>query len=201
MAITVTGRAGSYDLATAAELIVGHYIFELTGTGWQEMDTTGMTKFYLENTANDGDAIAEVLNGNAEGTYGAGQVFVPEGRNTNIGVPIIKWLYDATNSVFYKVLNVLNNDLIEVEAVNGSASLALNGVATRGYGVKIIDGMVSTGGTLRVKGYGLDINYPGATINQPVKLTADIDQNGPLFMTGTGSWVNIINDTSLTRLS
>lgn len=196
----IASQPGVYDVAAAGGVVLGQYIFSLTGTGWAERSPAG-TRFYLENPALDGNAVDEIQMGNAAGTMGNGVAFTPQGINTIVGTPMIKWIWDTSANGFYKVLNVINDNTIEVEAVRGATGLQLAAIATRGYGVKSVAIVPPDGGNIDYHGYTYDASPVASKTFTAVQIYTDIDANGPYYFTGSAGAVTVNADTSHTRLS
>ena len=87
--------------STATPLMVGLCQVELSGTNWTEV-TVG-NNFYLVNTANDGEAITEVLEGKADLYFGhLASARVVDGNSqggiNGSNVPFVIWIWSKTSN-------------------------------------------------------------------------------------------------------
>lgn len=185
-------QPGTYRAADSP-LIAG-FAMTLTGTTWAEATAGG--RYFLNCSSNDGAAVTQILEGKGTMRMGLGTFAktingtIQGGQNNNPGnSPAIKWLFSQSRSTFYKVLNVINNNKIEVEAVTGLSPGELTACGTYGYGVKSVT-LSGNGGAVSAAGYQYNSAgvvpmeiADGDSVVLPVNLTV----NGPLYVTGTGA--------------
>jgi hypothetical protein len=162
----------------------------IAGTDW--LESTYGTRYYLENVQGDGKATQDVLRGKTPSAYRglvASPIFDINTTATgyinteNVIEPAIKWIFSAAIPTWYKVLSVINDDLIEVEKLYGSDPITIQGVFTRGYALKSIT-VAAYAGTIDVAGY--DGAYQ-VTANSTVTIPVNIAISGPLFLSGDGA--------------
>jgi len=188
----VLSRPGLYDISSTS-WILGHYQFDASGTTWAE--TTVGNRFYLINGAANGAAIDEILEGRiAVGNQGLASS--PININTAIqgglhlsggGSPEIKWLQNTTSSRFYKAINVIDADTIEVEALAGTAgTFRIEGIATRGYNVKSVELNIPSGQSMLIGGYQFNNPLSGQIYSNSQSLPIDLENDGPLYIEGGG---------------
>lgn len=173
--------------SAANNILVSANALTVTGS-WSEVTAGG--RYFLTTTG--GAAAAEILEGKGTCTYG-GSAELKSFSTANMGLnnnstPAIGWVFSVSRLTFYKVIAVLTNDKIEVEALHGSAPGAIVGCNTGGSGIKSLT-VTGTAGTVSIYGYNLNgTNAPivvasGATAQIPINLTI----SGPVYFTGTGT--------------
>lgn len=181
-ALSMTSVMGTFPASSA--IMVGLCSIIVTGTAWEEK-ANGST-FYLRNTALDGNAVEEILKGKADLNYGSAPSArvvdgVSQGGINESNVPFAKWLFSQTRLSFYKVIAVINKDLIQVESLNGTNPTALDAVIDSGYNVKSLTINVSAGALkmYRYSSFGLtSLTILGVgTFTIPL----DIHQQGPVY--------------------
>lgn len=187
MAINILPSLGTFNVAegyATAELAA-----EMSGS-WDEK--TYGSKYYLEEGSGGGGAIAEVLKGNNRVSYrglvGSPTVVVDTNItgciNTDYVIePAIKWIACDGLATFYKVLSVVNDNLIEVEKLFGGTPGHIHALYTRGYALKSVTIAASNAD---VQVYGYDSTFTVATPNI-VTIPVNIDISGPLYLVGDGT--------------
>jgi hypothetical protein len=162
----------------------------IEGTDW--IESTYGTRYYLENAQSDGNATQDVLRGKVPSAYRglvASPIVTVDTNKTgyisteNVIEPAIKWIFSAAVPTWYKVLSVINDNLIEVEKLYGADPITIQGVFTRGYTLKSVT-VSAYGGAVDVYGYdGIFTIAATDTVTIPVNIAV----NGPLFLTGDGA--------------
>lgn len=210
--VSTTPYGGNYNVPSGSFYATGAWSQELSGTNWREA-TTG-NRYYLECGGADGRAISEILWGKGRTTYigdvAAGVIknftdgFPSDRINSNPGrEPDVKWIIDQNSLALYKVIAVVDDNLVEVEYVNGIGGISPVAIGTRGLSIKQVDVNVGAGDTMPyIKYNGPNAPTPQANGADNFSLPVSLDDDGPIvFFGSTAGQINVHLDSSSERRS
>lgn len=186
--MAIASKSGVYDLSVMGNVVTGQVQFTLTGTAWDEK--TNGNRYYLDCGGVDGLALDELCKLKITPSSPPG-IVIQENNYPNQSAPLVGWILDTVNNVWYKVISVVNDNLIEVEWIYGTTpgSGSYIGVYTRGTNVKKARVIPASGQTMKVIGYAYGQGV-GIALTLTSSNPTDVEMNleaSPYLFTGSGS--------------
>lgn len=194
-----TATTSKYGLFTPPSnpILVAHYSIDMDNAWEERVDGNA---FYLVR-ASGGNAIDAVQKGIGTAQMGiTNSVDLLSGIQENSGTPAIKWILNVDDRVFYKVIRVVNDNLIQVESIHSAgAGFTLEAIGTRGYNPSSLTLYVVTTAPLTVYRYNPDgvvadnsTVITASTVSQTITIPVNIQEEGPILINGDSSFsVNV----------